>query len=87
MMRHDFTNKIIFQIENSIELDGEEVLNASPLLGYINIKTKSANRGSKARSSFANLYAIYVLVEDYIKVFFEKKGRIKIMKVQYFQIC
>ena len=73
MIRHDFTNKIIFQIENSIELEGEEVLNASPLLEYINIKTKSANRGSKARSSFANLYAIYVLVEDYIKVVFKKR--------------
>jgi len=73
MVLHDFTNKIIFQIENSIELEGEEVLNASPLLKYINIKTKSANRGSKARGSFANLYAIYVLVEDYIKVVFEKR--------------
>ena len=36
----------------------------SPLLQYINIKTRSASRGSKSRSSFANLYAIYVLVED-----------------------
>ena len=26
---------------------------------------KSANRGSKARSSFANLYALYVLIKDY----------------------
>lgn len=33
---------------------------------YLNHKTKSANRGSKSRGSFANHYAIYVLVEDYI---------------------
>jgi hypothetical protein len=37
------------------------------LLQYINIKTKSANRGSKSRGSFANLYALYILVEDYIQ--------------------
>lgn len=40
---------------------------ASPLLQYINIKTRSANRGSKSRGSFANHYALYVLVEDYVK--------------------
>lgn len=45
---------------------GTQVLEQSPLLQYIAIKTRSANRGSKARGSFANLYAIYVLVEDYI---------------------
>ncbi|GHU27964.1 hypothetical protein FACS1894164_20270 [Spirochaetia bacterium] len=36
-------------------------------------KTKSANKGSKSRGSFANLYAIYVILEDYIKVVFEEK--------------
>ncbi len=44
-----------------------EILKLSTLLQYIEIKTRSANRGSKARGSFANLYAIYVVVEDYIK--------------------
>jgi hypothetical protein len=46
---------------------GAHVLEQSPLLQYIEIKTRSANRGSKARGSFANLYAIYVLAEDYIR--------------------
>ena len=46
----------------------------SMLLQYINLKTVSATRGSKARSSFANLYAIYVLVEDYVEHGFHKKG-------------
>jgi len=32
----------------------------------LNEKTRSTNRGSKARGSFANLYAIYVIIEDYI---------------------
>ena len=68
MVLHDFTNIIISQIENYFKIDGKDFLQLSPLLEYINIKTKSANRGSKARGSFANLYAIYVLVEDYIKV-------------------
>lgn len=70
MIFHEFTNTIISQIENFLKIDGKEALQVSPLLEYINIKTKSANRGSKARGSFANLYALYVLVEDYTKVVF-----------------
>ena len=45
-----------------------QVIQASYLLQYIEIKTRSANKGSKARGSFANLYALYVLVEDYVNV-------------------
>lgn len=70
MVFHEFTNTIVSQIEENLEIDGKELIQVSPLLEYINIKTKSANRGSKARGSFANLYAIYVLIEDYIKVVF-----------------
>lgn len=40
----------------------------------MNIKTRSANRGSKSRSSFAALYALYVLIEDYVKGGFHKGG-------------
>ncbi|MCU0327138.1 MAG: hypothetical protein MUF45_18210 [Spirosomaceae bacterium] len=36
------------------------------MIQYLNFKTRSANRGSKSRSSFANLYAIYVIIEDYL---------------------
>ena len=36
------------------------------MIQYINEKTKSVSKGSKSRSSFANLYAIYVIIEDYI---------------------
>ncbi len=55
----------------------EKILSESELIQYINIKTKSANKGSKSRGSFANLYAIYVLVEDYISNGFHKKGNYK----------
>lgn len=68
MVKHDFTSTILDIIENQTKQNGEEILNISPLLQYINIKTKSASRGSKSRGSFANLYAIYVLIEDYVKV-------------------
>lgn len=44
----------------------EDLINSSPLLKYIYFKTKAANRGSKSRGSFANLYALYVLIEDYL---------------------
>lgn len=50
-----------------------ELLTSSPLIGYLLKKTKAANRGSKSRGSFANLYAIYVLVEDYLRNGFDKR--------------
>jgi len=70
MVQHEFTQKIIDQIAKDTQTNGKDILVASQLLEYINIKTKSANRGSKSRGSFANLYAIYVLLEDYINVVF-----------------
>ncbi|MHC6204040.1 hypothetical protein ACYULU_12705 [Breznakiellaceae bacterium SP9] len=73
MVKHEFTSIILQQLADDTHVDGEEILKCSSLLQYINIKTKSANKGSKSRGSFANLYAIYVLLEDYVKVVFEKK--------------
>jgi hypothetical protein len=73
MVKHEFTNEIIHQIEQDLNVDGEALVKIAPLLEYINIKTRSANKGSKSRGSFANLYAIYVLLEDYIKVVFEER--------------
>lgn len=65
-MKHEFT-KIIKQIlEQNFSESGEQIFGGSELIQYLNIKTKSANKGSKSRGSFANLYAIYVLVEDYL---------------------
>jgi hypothetical protein len=65
-MKHSFTEAILGVLRKHFGEDAEAILAASPLLQYLNIKTRSANRGSKARGSFANHYALYVLVEDYL---------------------
>ncbi|MDR0573272.1 MAG: restriction endonuclease [Tannerella sp.] len=44
------------------------------LIQYLNEKTRSAHKGSKARSSFANLYALYVIIEDYLLKGYDKSG-------------
>jgi hypothetical protein len=72
VVKHEFTPVIIRLIEQDLQINGEELVKVSPLLEYINIKTRSVNKGSKSRGSFANLYAIYVLLEDYIKIVFEE---------------
>lgn len=66
-MEHEFTAQILEVLKKNIGDRGNIVFEKSPLLQYLNIKTRSAARGSKSRSSFANLYAIYVLVEDYLE--------------------
>jgi hypothetical protein len=37
-----------------------------PVIGYLIAKTKAVDRDSKARRSLGNLYALYVLCEDYV---------------------
>ena len=66
IIKHDFTTTIIAILNANTDGKGEEVLETSELVQYLNIKTKAANRGSKSRAGFANHYAIYVLVEDYL---------------------
>lgn len=74
-MEHSFTKRLMAVLEDSYPRMSSDIFEKSFLLQYINIKTRSADKGSKARGSFANLYAIYVLVEDYIKNgFHEKEG-------------
>lgn len=73
-MEHDFTPVINKVLARHFGDAAQDLFEKSPLLQYINLKTVSATRGSKARSSFANLYAIFVLVEDYIAHGFHKKG-------------
>jgi hypothetical protein len=74
-MQHSFTANIKAILEKNFGEDAEEIFKKSELIQYINNKTRSANRGSKARSSFANLYAIYVIVEDYIiNKYHQKEG-------------
>ena len=74
-MKHAFSQKIIDVLMADFGEHGEFIFENSPLIGYINNKTKSAGRGSKARGAFANHYAIYVVVEDYIRNGFGKTDR------------
>jgi len=73
IIQHEFTKKIIEILNFYFPSQGDRVLNSSELLQYLNIKTKAANRGSKSRAGFANHYAIYVLVEDYLNHEFHLK--------------
>lgn len=50
-----------------------KVFDSSFLIQYLDKKTKSVSRSSKSRASFANIYAIYVLVQDYLDVQSVKK--------------
>jgi hypothetical protein len=54
--------------------DAQKVYAASPLLQYLKIKTKSVDKSSKSRANFGNLYAIFVLVEDYLTKGYYTKG-------------
>lgn len=76
-MEHEFTKTIKSILEKNFPKSSETIFSKSELIQYLNIKTKSANKGSKSRGSFANLYAIYVLVEDYITKGFHKSGNYK----------
>lgn len=74
---HSFTNTIRKVLDSFFGNSAETVFESSLLIQYVNEKTKSANKGSKARGSFANLYSIYVVVEDYINHNYHKakKGK------------
>ncbi len=63
---HIFTKKILEILNEYFGEYALDILQVSPLLGYLNSKTRSANSGSKARGAFANHYALYVLIEDYL---------------------
>ena len=64
---HAFTRTILEVLKKHFGEYALDIFKASPILGYLNNKTRSATRGSKARGAFANHYALYVVVEDYIR--------------------
>lgn len=74
MKEHSFTPTIRHILTEYFGKSAEAILQSSELLQYINIKTTSVSKGSKSRGSFGNLYAIYVLVEDYLARNFDKTG-------------
>ena len=73
-MEHQFTSNIKAILKHHFPKVSDEIFEKSQLLQYINIKTKSASKGAKARGSFANLYAVYVIIEDYTHKEFDKKN-------------
>jgi hypothetical protein len=73
-MEHPFTIQIKEILKTEYGRASERIFESSPLIQYLNIKTRSANRGSKSRGSFANLYALYVLVEDYVAHRYHRTG-------------
>ncbi len=75
MENHAFTEVIYNILYEFFPNNCESIYKNSELLQYLNIKTRSANKESKSRGSFANLYAIYVLLEDYISKGFAKNGK------------
>lgn len=74
-MDNIFTYSIKNILQRHIGKDADDIFEKSQLIQYINMKTRSANRGSKSRSSFANIYAIYVLIEDYILNGYDKNNK------------
>ena len=73
-MEHIFTANIKEILQRNFDKNANDIFDKSQLIQYINEKTRSAGKGSKARGSFANLYAIYVIIEDYIANGFDKKS-------------
>jgi hypothetical protein len=78
MMEHSFTINIKAILKKHFGKKAEDIFDRSQLIQYINEKTRSVDKGSKARSSFANLYAIYVLVDDYIEKGYHNDGNYSI---------
>lgn len=74
MQEHAFTQVILAILADDFGEIASTLLQQSSLLTYINIKTRSVSRGSKSRSAFANHYALYVLIEDYVKKGFVETG-------------
>jgi hypothetical protein len=73
-MENIFTANLKAVLEKHFGKNTDDIFDNSQLIQYINEKTRSANRGSKSRANFANLYAIYVVIEDYVANGYNQKG-------------
>ncbi len=73
-MESTFASYINGYLKKKYGKDAELLFSISHILQYLVHKTKAANKGAKARGSFANLYAIYVIIEDYRNNGFDKSG-------------
>jgi hypothetical protein len=68
-------NNFLEEIANRYQIDRNSVI-----FNYVERKTKASDRGSKARRSFGNLYALYVLAEDYINGNFKGSSFTELMQ-------
>lgn len=71
-MEYSFASFIENYLKTKYGDDAEQLFSMSYILQYIVHKTKSADKGAKSRGSFANLYAVYVIVEDYLNHGFDQ---------------
>lgn len=72
---HSFTARIQEILVQHFGPAASDIFRSSLLLRYINEKTRSAARGSKSRGAFANHYALYVVIEDYINKGYSPGGK------------
>src|SRR5258708_27136242 len=73
-VEHAFTPTIKAILADDFGEYGKDIFKESLLIKYLNRKTRSASSGSKSRGAFGNHYAIYVLIEDYIKHGYHTSG-------------
>ena len=73
-MESTFASYIKNYLHTKYKRDADQLFKLSHIIQYLVHKTKSANKGAKARGSFANLYAIYVIIEDYLNNGFDESG-------------
>ena len=73
-MEQPYTETINDILKARFKDEASSIFDKSELLQYIALKTRSANKGAKSRGSFANLYSLYVVIEDYLEKGFDKKS-------------
>jgi hypothetical protein len=76
-MENEFTKTIFKILQTHFGSYAQHIMDTNELIRYIVIKSKAANKDSKSRASLGNLYAIYVLVEDYLRGDFQNNGNYK----------
>lgn len=86
-MESTFASYIKSYLHSKYGNDADQLFQLSHILQYLVHKTKSANKGAKARGSFANLYAIYVIIEDYRNNGFDKSGNYSGYEGAKFLLC
>lgn len=64
-------------LKEEYQNDFEDIFNNSPLLQYLNCKMGAVYVNSKTRRSLANIYAIYSILNFYVKDYYNQKEKYK----------